>query len=836
MARAAPGPSRGRPTTGSAGPGRRCRPSSHPEPKVFRCGRSEVPESRAVPRRGEGAGAPRPRRRCRTTSRTCTRPRRPRPVAGEPPTGRCESAALRAESQRSRSEQPVRDRPPSHSAGTNAGPPTASRPPTAGPPTEHKPAAATACPARGSGLGERGPQRSHGARRGRRPRPRHRTRSGPVRPRAPPPAVDRGGLGVRRRGRPTLPARRSGPLRVRRRPCGPVRHHRPTPLTDVDQGRRGPPHRRRRGDRRRGGAGQGGKGGRPAGARRRAPIERDRYPEALRITRDLVDEVPESAAARELHGLVCYRLGRWREAVKHLEAARTLSGGDPSQVPVLMDCHRAMGHHRRVEVLWNELRVASPSADVLVEGRLVLAENLAETGQARRGHPGARHRGGGPQPAQPRRPPPPAVVRAGRPLRAGRRRPPGPGALRPGGVGGPRAGRRHRAPARPGHAPAPSNDGVPQAVVASIGAMAPATAPTAGGSGFVDLRSDTVTRPTPEMRRAMAEAEVGDDGYGDDPTVNALEEAYAAARGQARRAVRPLGDHGQPGGLARAVPPGPAGHRRSAPARRHLRGRRRRRPTPGSRSIPWTTPTAPSPWPTSSGPSRPRRTTTPRPGLVCVEHTHMPSGGVPWSLEAVEAVVAAAARAARAHGRGPAVQRRGRHRCRRGAVRGPGHHGHVVSLQGPVRARSGSVLAGPADVMEQARDRAPPPRGGHAPGRGDRRRRARGPARPWWTAWPRTTPGPGAWPRPWPTGGPTPGATRTRSPPTWSSSPTRHPERVIDHLHGEGILSGTIAPGRPAARHPPRRGRRRPRAGRQGAGRRSVTGGCPESGEAAPPG
>ena len=40
----------------------------------------------------------------------------------------------------------------------------------------------------------------------------------------------------------------------------------------------------------------------------------------------------------------------------------------------------------------------------------------------------------------------------------------------------------------------------------------------------VDLRSDTVTRPTPEMRRAMAEADVGDDAYGEDPTVNKLEQ------------------------------------------------------------------------------------------------------------------------------------------------------------------------------------------------------------------------------------------------------------------------------------------------------------------------
>lgn len=44
---------------------------------------------------------------------------------------------------------------------------------------------------------------------------------------------------------------------------------------------------------------------------------------------------------------------------------------------------------------------------------------------------------------------------------------------------------------------------------------------------MIDLRSDTVTRPTPEMRRAMAEAEVGDDVYDEDPTVHRLEELAA---------------------------------------------------------------------------------------------------------------------------------------------------------------------------------------------------------------------------------------------------------------------------------------------------------------------
>ena len=42
-----------------------------------------------------------------------------------------------------------------------------------------------------------------------------------------------------------------------------------------------------------------------------------------------------------------------------------------------------------------------------------------------------------------------------------------------------------------------------------------------------DFRSDTVTRPTPAMREAMARAEVGDDVYGDDPTVNALQDRLA---------------------------------------------------------------------------------------------------------------------------------------------------------------------------------------------------------------------------------------------------------------------------------------------------------------------
>jgi threonine aldolase len=57
----------------------------------------------------------------------------------------------------------------------------------------------------------------------------------------------------------------------------------------------------------------------------------------------------------------------------------------------------------------------------------------------------------------------------------------------------------------------------------------------------IDLRSDTLTAPTPAMRRAMADAEVGDDVYGEDPTVRALEEQAAAFFGRQAAVFTPSG-------------------------------------------------------------------------------------------------------------------------------------------------------------------------------------------------------------------------------------------------------------------------------------------------------
>src|SRR5262249_48086281 len=61
---------------------------------------------------------------------------------------------------------------------------------------------------------------------------------------------------------------------------------------------------------------------------------------------------------------------------------------------------------------------------------------------------------------------------------------------------------------------------------------------------YIDLRSDTVTKPTPEMREAMARAEVGDDVYLEDPTVNRLQELAAATLGKEAALFVPSGTMG----------------------------------------------------------------------------------------------------------------------------------------------------------------------------------------------------------------------------------------------------------------------------------------------------
>jgi threonine aldolase len=77
-----------------------------------------------------------------------------------------------------------------------------------------------------------------------------------------------------------------------------------------------------------------------------------------------------------------------------------------------------------------------------------------------------------------------------------------------------------------------------------------------GRDGMIDLRSDTVTLPSPAMRRAMAEAEVGDDVFGEDPTVRALEERSAELLGAEAGLLVASGTMGNLVGLMAHVPRG----------------------------------------------------------------------------------------------------------------------------------------------------------------------------------------------------------------------------------------------------------------------------------------
>src|SRR3712207_1026013 len=75
-------------------------------------------------------------------------------------------------------------------------------------------------------------------------------------------------------------------------------------------------------------------------------------------------------------------------------------------------------------------------------------------------------------------------------------------------------------------------------------------------SDLIDLRSDTVTRPSREMRHAMATAEVGDDVFGDDPTVNSLQEYAADLLGKEAGLFVPTGSMGNQVALAVSTRPG----------------------------------------------------------------------------------------------------------------------------------------------------------------------------------------------------------------------------------------------------------------------------------------
>ena len=155
--------------------------------------------------------------------------------------------------------------------------------------------------------------------------------------------------------------------------------------------------------------------------------------------------------------------------------------------------------------------------------------------------------------------------------------------------------------------------------------------------GVVDLRSDTVTRPSVQMRRAMADAEVGDDGFGDDPTVRRLEEAFASRVGKEAALFVPSGTMGNQIALRVLARPGTtivAGRRQHVVT--HEGGAAGMNQVAQLQTVDdddgtldlvqlaYLVEAAEHRWPA--------------PSVVCVEDTHLASGGRPWPLDRLEAI------------------------------------------------------------------------------------------------------------------------------------------------------------------------------------------------------
>jgi tetratricopeptide (TPR) repeat protein len=111
-------------------------------------------------------------------------------------------------------------------------------------------------------------------------------------------------------------------------------------------------------------------------------LDRERFQEAGRIAASIAKEAPSVAAAHEIVGLANYRLGRYKQAAKALESAQDLHP-EPAMLPVIADCYRAQRRWSAVDRVWAELKAASPSHEVMAEGRIVAAGSLADRGELR---------------------------------------------------------------------------------------------------------------------------------------------------------------------------------------------------------------------------------------------------------------------------------------------------------------------------------------------------------------------------------------------------------------------------------------------------------------------
>ena len=110
-------------------------------------------------------------------------------------------------------------------------------------------------------------------------------------------------------------------------------------------------------------------------------FEAHRYSEARKLSMPLISQLSGIAIVHEVAGLSMYRLGRWQDAADQLEIARGLKPAEVVNHPVLADCYRALRRYEKVTELWESMKLMSPPAGLLAEGRIVAAGALADQGE-----------------------------------------------------------------------------------------------------------------------------------------------------------------------------------------------------------------------------------------------------------------------------------------------------------------------------------------------------------------------------------------------------------------------------------------------------------------------
>ncbi len=106
-------------------------------------------------------------------------------------------------------------------------------------------------------------------------------------------------------------------------------------------------------------------------------FEAERFTEADNLLASIERLSPGVPEVTEMRGLTFYRLGNWGKAINQFEAFNERTGS-VEQHPVWADCCRALKRWHKAEELWIELGEASPSAELVEEGRIVQAGSLAD--------------------------------------------------------------------------------------------------------------------------------------------------------------------------------------------------------------------------------------------------------------------------------------------------------------------------------------------------------------------------------------------------------------------------------------------------------------------------